>query len=113
MAVFGAVISYTIVMLAYIQLKVNRPDLPRPYQSPLGIPGAAIGAVLSIVALFACFSDEAYRPGVWGVAIFLAVMIAYFLFYSRNKLVARAPEEEEALLQSALREIEQPEVLGK
>jgi ethanolamine permease len=113
MAVFGAVISYTIVMLAYIQLKVNRPDLPRPYQSPLGIPGAAIGAVLSIVALFACFSDEAYRPGVWGVAIFLAVMIAYFLFYSRKKLVARAPEEEEALLQRALREIEQPEVLGK
>jgi ethanolamine permease len=113
MAVFGAVISYTLVMLAYIKLKVSRPDLERPYLSPLGIPGAAVGAFLSIVALFACFSDPAYQPGVWGVTVFLVAMILYFLFYSRNKLVRRAPEEEEALLARAMREIEQPEVLGK
>ncbi|WP_275574914.1 hypothetical protein [Neosynechococcus sphagnicola] len=40
-------------------------------------------------------------------------MVAYFLLYSRHKLVAKAPEEEEALLARALSEIEQPEVLGK
>ncbi|MBD1911777.1 MULTISPECIES: amino acid permease [unclassified Leptolyngbya] len=107
MAVFGAVISYTMVMLAYIRLKITRPQLNRPYLSPLGIPGAAVGAVLSLVALLACFSDAAYRPGVWGVAIFLATMIAYFVFYSRKKLVARAPEEEDALVGHAMREIEQ------
>jgi len=39
MAVFGAVISYSIVMISYIKLKISRKDLPRPYKSPLGIPG--------------------------------------------------------------------------
>ncbi len=105
MTVFGAVISYVMVMSSYIKLKFTHPDLSRPYQSPLGIWGAVVGAVLSILALFACFSDPAYRPGVWGVAIFLGIAILYFLLYSRNKLVARAPEEENALLEKALQEI--------
>jgi ethanolamine permease len=106
MAVFGAVISYTMVMVAYIKLKIERPTMNRPYVSPLGIPGAAVGATLSVIALFACFSDPAYRPGVWGVAVFLAAMIAYFLIYSRNKLVVRAPEEEDALVSQAIKEID-------
>jgi ethanolamine permease len=106
MAVFGAVISYALNMVSYIQLKVKKPNLPRPYQSPLGIPGAVIGLVLSLVALFACFADEGFRPGVWGVAVFLIVMIAYFFFYSSQKLVAKAPEEENALLEVALDEID-------
>ncbi|BAZ69289.1 MAG: ethanolamine permease [Pelatocladus maniniholoensis HA4357-MV3] len=108
MTVFGAVISYVMVMSSYIKLKLTYPDLPRPYQSPLGIGGAIVGCVLAIIALFACFSDPGYRPGVWGVAIFLGLMILYFLFYSRKKLVAKAPEEEDAMLMKALREIEQP-----
>ncbi|MBW4638603.1 MAG: ethanolamine permease [Gloeocapsa sp. UFS-A4-WI-NPMV-4B04] len=98
MAVFGAVISYALVMSSYIKLKISRPDLQRPYKSPLGIWGAAVGTALAILALFACFSDPAYQPGIWGVAIFLFAAILYFLFYSRSHLVAQAPEEEAALL---------------
>ena len=105
MAVFGAVISYALVMFSYIKLKLEKPNLPRPYVSPLGIPGAVIGAVLAIVALFACFSIPAYRPGVWGVVIFLVVAILYFLFYSRHRLVAQAPEEEVALMAEAQGEL--------
>jgi len=111
MAVFAAVISYFLNMLSYIQLKLNRPDLSRPYQSPLGIAGAVVGAVLALIALLACFADPGYRPGVWGVAIFLGAMVVYFFLYSRHKLVARAPEEENALLTRALQEIDQPDVL--
>lgn len=111
MAVFAAVISYFLNMLSYIQLKLNRPDLARPYQSPLGIAGAVVGAVLALIALLACFADPGYRPGVWGVAIFLGAMVVYFFLYSRHKLVARAPEEENALLTRALQEIDQPDVL--
>ena len=98
MAVFGAVISYALVMSSYIKLKISRPDLQRPYKSPLGIWGAAVGTALAILAIFACFSDPAYQPGIWGVAIFLIAAILYFLFYSRTHLVAQAPEEEAALL---------------
>jgi ethanolamine permease len=106
MTVFGAVISYIMVMSSYIKLKLTLPKLPRPYQSPLGIWGAVVGLILSIIALFACFCNPGYRPGVWGVVIFLGFMILYFLLYSRKKLVARAPEEENLLLVRALREIE-------
>uniref|UniRef100_A0A7C5VVW7 Ethanolamine permease n=1 Tax=Thermomicrobium roseum TaxID=500 RepID=A0A7C5VVW7_THERO len=105
MAVFGAVISYAAVMLAYIRLKVTRPELPRPYQSPFGIPGAAIGAILAIVALLATFSIQDYRPGVLGVAFFLVIAILYFALYSRHKLVAQAPEEEVALILEAEKEL--------
>ncbi|NJM71122.1 MAG: amino acid permease [Scytonema sp. RU_4_4] len=98
MAVFGALIIYILVLLSYIKLKSSYPDLPRPYQSPLGNWGAAIGAVLAILALFACLSVPTYQPGAWGVAIFTVIAVLYFLFYSRNHLVAQAPEEKAALI---------------
>jgi ethanolamine permease len=107
MAVFGAVISYTMVMTSYIILKVTRPEMPRPYTSPLGIPGAAAGAVLSLLALAACFASKDMRPGVMGVAVFLIVAIGYFLIYSRHRLVAQAPEEEDALIAAAEKELVQ------
>ena len=105
MAVFGAVISYTMVMLSFIKLRISRPDLPRPYRSPLGVPGAAVGAALSIVALCATFAVEEYRPAVYGTGLFLAVGIVYFLVYSRHHLVAQAPEEENALIAEAESEL--------
>ncbi len=101
MAVFGAVISYFMVMVSYIVLRVRRPDLPRPYRSPLGVPGALIGAALSLLALCATFSDKGARPGVYGVAIFVVISLVYFVAYSRKRLVAQAPEEEAALLARA------------
>jgi ethanolamine permease len=97
MAVFGAVISYSIVMLSYIKLKLTRKDLPRPYKSPLGIPGAVVGSVLALIALGACFANPDFRPAVWATAIFLLAAIAYFIVYSRTRLVAQAPEERVAL----------------
>jgi ethanolamine permease len=105
MAVFGAVISYILVLCSYIKLRWSRPDLPRPYKSPLGLPGAAIGALLALAALIACFSVSDYRPAVWGVAGFFTIAILYFLLYSRHHLVARAPEEENALLAEAQKDL--------
>jgi ethanolamine permease len=97
MAVFGAVISYSIVMLSYIKLKLTRKDLVRPYQSPLGIPGAVVGVVLALMALGACFANPDFRPAVWATALFLIGAVAYFIVYSRTRLVAQAPEERVAL----------------
>lgn len=97
MAVFGAVISYALVMASYLKLRITRADLVRPYRSPLGIPGAVVGGLLSIVALLACFSIPLYRPAVVGTAFFLIAAIAYFLLHSRHRLVAQAPEEQLAI----------------
>jgi ethanolamine permease len=101
MAVFGAVISYSIVMLAYIKLKITRKDLARPYKSPLGIGGAILGTVLALVALGACFANPDFRSAVWATAAFLAAAIVYFVLYSRTRLVAQAPEEAVALERAA------------
>ncbi len=106
MAVFGAVLSYILVMYSYIQLRIKRPELARPYRSPLGIPGAAVGMTLAIVALVACFCDPDYAPGVMGTAVFLAVCLAYYFLYSRSRLVAQAPEEEVALIHQAEQELQ-------
>jgi len=97
MAVFGAVISYSIVMVSYIKLKLTRPEMERPYKSPLGIFGAVLGTLLALLALGACFANADFRPAVWATALFLAAAIAYFILYSRTRLVAQAPEERVAL----------------
>jgi ethanolamine permease len=105
MAVFGAVISYAIVMVSYVALKRRRTDLARPYVSPLGIPGAIVGTAIAVLSLVATFADAGYRKGVYGVAAFLFVMLAYYFLYSRHRLVAQAPEEEQALIKQAEAEI--------
>ncbi|ABC32968.1 Amino acid transporters [Hahella chejuensis KCTC 2396] len=92
MAVFGATISYAMMMLSHIILRVKEPDMPRPYRTPGGILTTGIALVLSVAAFISTFlvSREA---AMWS-AVFYAVMVAYFAFYSRHHLVAKAPEEE-------------------
>ena len=99
MAVFGAVISYTMQCIAFVLLRRNMPNINRPFKSPWGIPGAVVAGVISLVALIATFLNEAYRPGVYGVAIWFLVAIAYFGLAGRHKLVL-SPEEEFALSHS-------------
>jgi ethanolamine permease len=97
MAVIGALVSYLLIMVSYVKLKRDRLDLHRPYQSPLGIGGAIVGAGLAIISLVACYSVPAYQPGFWGVLVTLIVSAIFFFAYSKNNLVAAAPEEAAAL----------------
>jgi ethanolamine permease len=105
MAVFGSVISYAIVLLAYLKLAKSCPGMLRPYKSPLGVLGAWVALALSLVCLVATFTARELRPGVIGTAVFISVMFAYYWFYSRHRLVAHAPEEEIALVAEAEREL--------
>ncbi len=93
MAVFGAVIAYALQMLSYILLRLRLPNIVRPYRSPLGIPGAAIALVVSIVTLVALFvTDPIYQKVVIGAAVWYGLGLLWFAFYARHKLVL-APEE--------------------
>ena len=47
MAVFGAVLAYILQMASFILLRVRFPRMARPYVSPVGIPGAALAAVVA------------------------------------------------------------------
>ncbi len=102
-AVFGAVISYIMMMLSAIVLRKNFPNLPRPYKVP-GYPITTyLALILSVIALFAGFF---YAPKVilW-TALAYAIFVIYFWLYSRHHLVAKAPEEEFALLAKAQEEL--------
>ena len=96
MAVFGAVISYFMQCVAFVILRRRMPDIERPYRSPLGEWGAIVAAAIALVSLIALFWNDDYRPGVYGVAIFYVVALAYFALVGRNRLVL-SPEEEFAL----------------
>ena len=96
MAVFGAVISYATQCLSFIVLRRRLPNIQRPFRSPLGVWGAAVAALISIVSLIAMFWNDDYRPGVYGVAIFYLVALAYFSIAGRHRLVL-SPEEEFAM----------------
>jgi len=84
MAVFGALLSYTLVLVSYWRLKVDKPHLRRPYLSPLGTAGAVTGIVLALICLCATFAIPSFRPGVAGTAVFIAVMLAYYWLYRRR-----------------------------
>lgn len=92
MAVFGATISYVLMMLSHIKLRISRPELTRPYKTPGGIVTSSIALVLASITVVAGFLVD---PKVWFMAAGIyAVFIAYFLIFSRHKLVHGTPEEE-------------------
>ena len=96
MAVFGAVISYALQCASFVLLRRKRPNMERPYVSPVGIPGAIVAGVIALASLGAILYNDDYRPGVYGVAIVYVVAMAYFAIAGRHRLVL-SPEEEAAM----------------
>jgi ethanolamine permease len=96
MAVFGAVISYAMQCLSFILLRRNLPNINRPYRSKWGVPGAAIAGIIALVSLVTMFTNEDYRPGLYGVAAYYVLGVIYFAIAGRHRLVL-SPEEEFAL----------------
>ncbi len=96
MAVFGAMFSYVMQGLSFILLRRNLPNIPRPYRSPLGTPGAALTVVIALVTIYFQLSDPVYRQGVVWVAVWFAVGVLYFAIRGRHKLIL-SPEEEFAM----------------
>jgi len=103
MAVFGATISYGLMMLSHIVLRFKEPDLERPFKTPGGIVTTSIALILSIGAFISTFVVS-LDAAIWS-AIFYAILVAYFAFYSRHHLVASVPEEEFALISKAESEL--------
>jgi ethanolamine permease len=91
MAVFGAVIAYIMQMAAYLKIK-SIDGLERPYESPLGRAGAVVAGVIAALTLVFLFVNPDYRPGIYGVAIWFSLSLAYFGFYARHRMIL-SPEE--------------------
>jgi len=91
-AVFGATVSYVLMMLAHIVLRSREPDLERPYRTPGGVLTSGVALALAAAAVVATFLVD-QRAALITAGVYL-VAIAYFAIYSRRHLVAQAPEEE-------------------
>ena len=96
MAVFGAMFSYILQAVSFILLRKNKPNIERPYVSPLGIPGAVVTIVIAVVTLLYQVQDPNFFKGVFWVLVWFAVGILYFALVGRHKLIL-SPEEEFAL----------------
>ena len=102
-AVFGATISYVLMMLSHIVLRRREPDLERPYRTPGGVLTSGVALVLAVLAVIATFIVD-WRAALIMVGVY-ALFLAYFGFYSRHHLVAQAPEEEFATIEKAESEL--------
>jgi ethanolamine permease len=102
-AVFGAAISYVLMMLSHIVLRRREPDLERPYLTPGGVVTSGVALALAVLAVIATFIVD--RNAAFIMLGVYALFIAYFLLYSRHHLVAQAPEEEFATIERAESEL--------
>lgn len=102
-AVFGATVSYVLMMVAHIVLRKREPDLERPYRTPGGVVTTGVALVLAVAAVIAVFLVDLLAAAI--VAGIFVAALAYFWFYSRHRLVAQAPEEEFAAIQAAEAEL--------
>lgn len=98
-AVFGATLSYVLLNLSHIMLRIKEPNLERGYRTPGGVVTTGIALVLAVVALIATFVLDVMAASITA-GVFL-IALAYFWFYSRHHLVANAPEEEFAMLENS------------
>ncbi|MCT1514036.1 ethanolamine permease [Dietzia cercidiphylli] len=104
MAVFGAALSYVLMMVSHIVLRRREPDMERPYRTPGGVVTTGFALVIAALAVVATFLVHS-TAALWCLVVFGAFML-YFGIYSRHHLVANSPDEEFAALARAEAELE-------
>lgn len=92
MAVFGATLSYVLMMVSHIVLRRQAPEMDRPYRTPGGIVTTGFALVVAALALIATFLVNTVAA-LFCLVVFCGFLL-YFGLYSRHRLVANAPDEE-------------------
>jgi ethanolamine permease len=103
MAVFGAAVSYVLMMVSHIVLRRREPEMPRPYRTPGGVWTTGFALVVAVASVIATFLVDSVAA-LWTLGAF-ALFMLYFALYSRHHLVASAPDEEFAALAAAEAEL--------
>ncbi len=102
-AVFGACVSYALMNLSHIILRLRNPGMHRGYRTPGGMATTLVGFILSCIAIVSTFFVDVVAASC--VLIFYIIGMAYFSFYSKKHLISNAPEEEFAKLNQAESEL--------
>jgi ethanolamine permease len=95
-AVWGAVISYTLQMVSFVLLRRKFPNAKRPYKSPVGLAGALVAGVIAVLIFVGQAFNHDLTSAIVVVAIVYVLALALFALFGRTRLVL-SPEEEYAL----------------
>lgn len=95
-AVFGAVISYMMQMVAFVILRRKFPNADRPWKSPTGVAGAVVAFIIAFGAFLGILLNSVFLTAVITFLIVFVVGILLFALFGRHRLVL-SPEEEYAL----------------
>jgi len=72
-AVFGATVSYVLLNVSHIVLRIREPNLERPYRTPGGVVTTGIAAVLAVAAVVATFFVDEQAAGITAGILLLSV----------------------------------------
>lgn len=85
-AVFGATVSYALMMLSHIRLRLREPDLARPYRTPGGIWVSGTGLLLACVATVAgLLAHPLVVAATVGVYVLAALWFALLRFRTASR----------------------------
>ncbi len=96
MAVFSAMLSYVLQSASFLLLRKNKPNLKRPYKSPLGKTGAWVTIAIALITIYFQLQDGSYKIAVFSAIAYLTIGLIYFGIYGRHRLIL-SPEEEFAI----------------
>jgi len=82
----GTLFAFFLVCLATLYLRLTRPDLPRPFRCPAGIPVAATGAVVCLGLMLSMPASSWGRLGLW-----LILGLCLYAVYGRRRARAMRP----------------------
>ncbi|MEW5813315.1 MAG: ethanolamine permease [Actinomycetota bacterium] len=99
MAVFGAAVSYVLMMVSHIVLRRREPGMARPYRTPGGVATTGFALVIAVLAVIATFLVHVVAA-LCCLGVF-ALFMLYFAVYSRHHLVSNSPDEEFAMVAAA------------
>ncbi len=95
-AIWGAVVSYLMQMIAFVVLRRRFKNVVRPYKSPTGIVGAVIAGLIALSIFIAFLFVQGYQIAIAAIAVVYGIGLLVFALYGRKRLVL-SPEEEYAL----------------
>jgi len=94
-ATFGALLSYLLMSLSCIVLRIKEPDAVREWKVPLYPVTPAIAVILSAITLFSSiFADLPFFGVNMGI---LALAVIWYFAYSKKHIDPNAPEERLAM----------------
>ncbi|MCC6748931.1 MAG: amino acid permease [Deltaproteobacteria bacterium] len=85
----GTLLAFVIVSVGVVALRYSRPDLERPFKTPLSPFVPILGALISVAQMAALPRDTWLRLGVW-LAIGLAIYFGYGRHHSLVQKAGRA-----------------------